>query len=167
MKAEGRLWKFDHNVNTDVICAGKYLFLPIADSAKHTLEVLNPVFAKEVKPGDLLVAGRNFGCGSSREQAPHVLKHLGVSCVLADSFARIFQRNAIAIGLPVMTVSGLWEKIADGAHLRVDLASGEVVEAGSGATFRGRALPAKMLEVLSQGGIVPSLREIGKNQSAT
>ena len=165
MKAEGRVWKFDHNVNTDVITAGKYLFLPMAELAQHTLEVLNPAFAKEVKPGDLLVAGRNFGCGSSREHSPQVLKHLGVGAVLAESFARIFHRNAVAIGLPVMTVPGLWEQTPDGARLKVDLAAGEVIDLGSGAHFQGRALPPKMLEVLSQGGILPALKQIGKQQS--
>jgi 3-isopropylmalate/(R)-2-methylmalate dehydratase small subunit len=165
MKAEGRVWKFDHNVNTDVITAGKYLFLPMAELATHTLEVLNPAFAKEVKRGDILLAGRNFGCGSSRAHAPQVLKHLGVACVVAESFARIFHRNAIAIGLPVMSVPGLWAATADGATLSVDLANGAVVDRGSGASYQGRALPPKMLEVLSQGGILPALRQIAAGQT--
>jgi len=165
MKAEGKVWKFPDGVNTDLITPGKYLFLPLEQLATHALEVLDPTFAKEVKRGDVLVAGRNFGCGSSREQAPTVLKLLGVSVVVAESFARIFYRNCIATGLPVLPVPGICAAVAAGATLAVDLASGEVIDRQSGAMFHGRPLPAKMLEVVSQGGIFDALKQIGAAQT--
>jgi 3-isopropylmalate/(R)-2-methylmalate dehydratase small subunit len=160
VKAEGRVWKFGDNIDTDVITPGKHLYLPMPEMAKHALEVRDPAFGKEAKPGDLLVAGRNFGCGSSREQAPRVLKLLGIGCVLAETFARIFYRNAIAIGLPVLAVPGLWAATEAGQVVAVDLGSGEVVNRTTGATFRGRPIPARMLAVLAEGGILPALKRL-------
>jgi 3-isopropylmalate/(R)-2-methylmalate dehydratase small subunit len=162
---EGRVWKFGDGVNTDVIAPGKHLFLPLAELSQYTLAVLDPAFPKECRPGDLIVAGRNFGCGSSREQAPLVLKHLGVSCVLAESFARIFYRNCIAVGLPVMAVPGLSQEVGAGEVLAVELTTGEVIKRSSGAVHHGRALPPKMLEVLQQGGILPALKRLAESES--
>jgi 3-isopropylmalate/(R)-2-methylmalate dehydratase small subunit len=162
VRIEGKIWKFGHNVDTDVMAPGRYISLPIAELAKHSLEVLDPAFPREVRPGDLIVAGRNFGCGSSREHAPQALKILGVAGVLAESFARIFYRNAIAIGLPVLPVGGLglWEAAEPGDIMAADLATGTVVNRRIGLTYAARPLPERLLVVVSQGGIVPALRQL-------
>ncbi len=159
MKAEGKVWKFGHGVNTDVITPGKHLFLSLEKLATHTLEVLDPSFASLVKPGDLLLAGRNFGCGSSREQAPLVLKMLQVGCVVAESFARIFYRNAVAVGLPVIAVPGLWEASEAGQVVAVDLLSGEVINRTTGKRYQGSPMPERMLAVIKQGGILAALKQ--------
>ncbi len=164
MRIAGRVWKFGHNVDTDVMAPGKYISLPVDKIAPHCLEVVDPRFAQEVRPGDLLLAGRNFGCGSSREHAPQALKTLGVGCVVAESFARIFFRNAIAIGLPVLPAGGLglWEATGPGDVLEVDLAAGAVVNRSTGASYRARPLPERMLAVLAEGGILPALRRLAE-----
>jgi 3-isopropylmalate/(R)-2-methylmalate dehydratase small subunit len=168
MKIEGKVWKFGHNIDTDVMAPGRYLQLPMAQLASHCLEVHDPRFAKEVQPGDLLVAGNNFGCGSSREHAPQALKHLGVSCVLAASFARIFYRNAVAIGLPVLPVGNLeiWEAVEPGDVLAADLGAGEVIHRRTGALYAAKGLPERMLAVLEQGGIVPALKRLAESRAA-
>jgi 3-isopropylmalate dehydratase small subunit len=160
VKAEGKVWKFGHNIDTDVITPGKHLYLPMPEMAKHALEVVDPSFGKEARPGDLIVGGRNFGCGSSREQAPRVFKQLGIGCVVAESFARIFYRNAIAIGLPVMAAPGLWEATQAGDVVAVDLTTGAVENRTRNLSFRGRPLPERMLAVLSEGGILPALKRL-------
>jgi 3-isopropylmalate/(R)-2-methylmalate dehydratase small subunit len=164
MRFEGRVWKFGHNVDTDVITPGKYLSLETKELAKHTLEVLDPRFAAEVKRGDLLVAGRNFGCGSSREEAPHALRELGVGCVLAETFARIFYRNSIAIGLPVLACPGLWQAVEAGDVISVDLSTGKV-RVASGVELAGAPLPERMLEVLREGGILPALKRFAASKA--
>jgi 3-isopropylmalate/(R)-2-methylmalate dehydratase small subunit len=164
MKAEGRVWKFGHNIDTDVITPGKLLFKPMEELAKHALEVVDPRFAKEVKPGELVLGGRNFGCGSSREHAPQVLKLLGVGAVVAESFARIFYRNCVAIGLPVLAVPGLWEVTEAGDVVAVDLSTGIAINRRTGASFQGRPLPERMLAVLAEGGIVPALKRFAAQQ---
>jgi 3-isopropylmalate/(R)-2-methylmalate dehydratase small subunit len=162
VRFEGKVWKFGHNVDTDVMAPGQYTVLSVGELAQHSLEALDPTFPKEVRPGDLIVAGRNFGCGSSREYAPRALKHLGVAGVLAESFARIFYRNAIAIGLPVLPVGGLglWEATEPGDVVAADLATGAVANRRTGALYTARPLPERLLAVLSQGGIVPALRQL-------
>jgi 3-isopropylmalate dehydratase small subunit len=166
MQVEGKVWKFGHNVDTDVMAPGRYISLPLAQLAPHCLEVLDPRFGQEVLRGDLLVAGRNFGCGSSREHAPQALKILGIGCVLAESFARIFYRNAIAIGLPVLPVGGLglWEGTEPGDRLSADLVTGTVLNQRTGLTYQARPLPERMLAVLAEGGIVPALRRLAAEQ---
>ncbi len=166
MQVEGKVWKFGHNVDTDVMAPGRYISLPLAQLAPHCLEVLDPRFGKEVERGDFLLAGRNFGCGSSREHAPQALKILGVGCVLAESFARIFYRNAIAIGLPVLPIGGLglWEATEPGDRLTADLSTGVVVHLRSGLTYAARPLPERMLAVLAEGGIVPALKRLAAEQ---
>ncbi len=167
MTIAGKVWKFGHNIDTDVMAPGKYISLPIEKIAPHTLEVVDPRFAKEVAPGDLVLAGRNFGCGSSREHAPQALKTLGVACVLAESFARIFFRNAIAIGLPVLPVGGLWlwEATEPGDVLAADLATGKVINTRSGVAYVARPLPERMLAVLAEGGILPALKRLAAEQA--
>lgn len=154
----GRAWRLGDDISTDVLSPGAYAVVPLAERAAHTLEAVNPRFATEVRSGDVVVAGRNFGCGSSRETAPEGLKALGVGCVVAASFARLFLRNAVAIGLPVLPCTGAADAVADGDAIEVDLEAGIVRNPATGATLQGQPLAAPMLEVLRAGGIGPLLR---------
>jgi 3-isopropylmalate/(R)-2-methylmalate dehydratase small subunit len=152
--------KFGDDVNTDVILPGKYL--PLIDPmelGQHAMEGLDPAFTKKAKDGVILIAGKNFGCGSSREQAPIALKYAGVECVLAESFARIFYRNAINIGLPVVECKNVSGKVAEGDALTVDLKTGMVRDESKGITLSGTQLPPFILEILSDGGLIENLRK--------
>ena len=156
---QGRAWIFGDDISTDHIIAGKYL--GTTDSrvfAEHAFEAVDPTWAKNVRPGDLIVAGANFGCGSSREQAPVALKTLGISAILANSFARIFFRNAINLGFPVVECTGLRDRVKSGDVVELDLAGGEV-RIPSGETFKFTPLPPNVLEILEAGGLVPKLRK--------
>ncbi|TLZ86799.1 MAG: 3-isopropylmalate dehydratase small subunit [Methanobacteriota archaeon] len=156
---QGRAWIFGDDISTDHIIAGKYL--GTTDSrvfAEHAFEAVDPTWAKNVRPGDLIVAGANFGCGSSREQAPVALKTLGISAILANSFARIFFRNAINLGFPVVECAGLRDRVKSGDVVALDLAGGEV-RIPSGETFKFTPLPPNVLEILEAGGLVPKLRK--------
>ncbi len=157
---KGRVWKFGDNINTDVIIPGEFLASPIDVAKKHVLEAVNPRFAKEVGGGDILVAGKNFGCGSSRESAPQALKSLGLGAVVAESFARIFFRNAIAIGLPVLSCANVWKSFNDGDEIELDVEKAEVINPRSGLTLQGTSLPQPMIEVLNKGGIKAVLKEM-------
>lgn len=149
----------DH-IDTDRIIPGKYTkTLDTSALAEHLLEDYDPELSRRIRPGDVLVAGENFGCGSSREQAPLAIQAAGVSCVLARSFARIFFRNAINIGLTVVEVPG--HAIAEGARVRVDLAAGEVIDESAGRSYRATRMPEVMTRILAAGGLVPFLREHG------
>ena len=151
---------YGDNIDTDRIIPGKYTkTLDLSSLASHVLEDLDPDFAGRVRPGDLVVAGANFGCGSSREQAPLALKAAGVSCVVAADFARIFFRNAINIGLPVVEVGR--HEIETGSEIQVDLARGTVRDLTSGRIYKATKMPQVMVEILSAGGLVPYLREHG------
>ena len=154
----GRAWKFGDDVSTDHIIAGRYLTStdPKVLGA-HAMENVDPEFVKKVRPGDVIVAATNFGCGSSREQAPIALKAAGISCVVANSFARIFYRNSINIGFPVVECPGLHEEVREGEPITVDLEAGHVV-LPSGDTMPFRPLPPNILEILNAGGLVPKLR---------
>ena len=148
-----RVFLFGGDVDTDQILASQYLILPNIEEMKtHAFESLDKDFAKKVQPGDLVVAGANFGCGSSREQAPSVLKALGVQAILAESFARIFYRNAINIGLPVLVCPGLAGAVKDGDKAELDLAAG-LVRTG-GREYPCTKLPAHMQEILENGGLI-------------
>ena len=160
---EGRTHVYGDNVDTDRIIPGKYTkTLDTAALAAHVLEDLDPEFRTKMRPGDILVAGDNFGCGSSREQAPVALKEAGVSVVIARYFARIFFRNAINIGLPVLEVPD--HDIADGDAVAVDLAAGTVTNRRTGKVSRATALPRVMIDILNAGGLVPYLRQHGTYQ---
>ena len=160
---EGRTHVYGDNIDTDRIIPGKYTkTLDTASLAAHVLEDLDPAFREKMTPGDLLVAGDNFGCGSSREQAPLALKEVGVSAVIARYFARIFFRNAINIGLPVLEVPD--HDIADGDRVSVDLAGGTVTNHRTGKTSRATTLPRVMIDILDAGGLVPYLRQRGTYQ---
>lgn len=148
------------NIDTDRIIPGKYTkTLDTSTLAAHVLEDLDPEFARKVRPGDILVAGNNFGCGSSREQAPIALKAAGVSVVIARSFARIFYRNAINIGLPVMEVEQ--HNIQPGDAVSVDLPNGLVVNHTRGETYRAAPMPRQMMNILNAGGLVNYLLQHG------
>ena len=163
----GRAWVFGEDISTDHIIAGRYLGTTDPKVfAEHCLENVDPNFAKEAKPGDLLVAGANFGCGSSREQAPLAIKHLGIAAILAPSFARIFFRNAINLALPVLECPGIETKVRAGDTIEVDMAKGTVRTAG-GEELRFKALPLNVLEILEAGGLVPKLkRELAAKASS-
>jgi methanogen homoaconitase small subunit len=153
----GRVWKFGDRIDTDLIIPGKYLRTrEMHIFAAHAMEGIDPEFAKKVKPGDIIVAGTNFGYGSSREQAPLALKHAGVACIIAKSFARIFFRNAINIGLPLLEAD---VDCQEGDIIRVDLLKGEVVVPEKGI-FKGNKLPDFLLEVLTDGGLVAHRKKV-------
>ena len=153
-----RIFTFKNDVDTDQILASQYLLLPNIDEMKgHAFESLSDTFASEVKPGDLIVAGDNFGCGSSREQAPAVLKALGVQAVVAKSFARIFYRNAINIGLPVLVSPELSDAVKEGDEAVLDLTAGTVTVGGK--TFTCTKLPPYMQRILNAGGLIAFLNK--------
>ncbi len=156
---KGRAVMFGDNVNTDVILPGEYLTLTDpGELAKHVMEGLDPTFSGRVESGVIIVAGRNFGCGSSREHAPLALKHAGVRCILADSFARIFYRNSINIGLPVLECRGILGEVEEGDELEVDLETGSVKNLSKNSVFYAFRLPKFILEILSDGGLIEHLR---------
>ncbi|UCE15759.1 MAG: 3-isopropylmalate dehydratase small subunit [Candidatus Bathyarchaeota archaeon] len=159
----GKAIKYGNNVNTDVILPGKYLILTLdpMELAKHAMEGLDPLFFRKAQGGAIIVAGRNFGCGSSREEAPLALKHAGVSCVLAESFARIFYRNAINLGLPVLECSGVSGKVEDGDELVVNLGTGTIKNRSKNLTLRATQLPEFVMEILGDGGLIEHLRKRG------
>ena len=151
---KGRVWKYGDNVNTDVIFPGKYTYsiLEPEEMARHALEDLDPGFAKKVKPGDVIVAGRNFGCGSSREQAATCLKYAGVQAVVAKSFARIFFRNAINQGLPVLQSEEAVDSIEDGGEIEIDFDRGSIKTARGDFSFP--AFPESVMGILEAGGLI-------------
>jgi len=161
MDSKGRAWKFGDNITTDHITPGRYMHLRsnLAELAKHTLEDLRPEFPSSAKPGDFIVAGKNFGAGSSREHAPIVIKMLGISAIVAESFARIFYRNAINIGLPLVICDT--SAINDGDLLEVDLQGGIVRDLTNGAEVKFKPLPKEMMMILSEGGIVNYVKKYG------
>jgi 3-isopropylmalate/(R)-2-methylmalate dehydratase small subunit len=164
---KGKVWKYGDNVNTDIIYAGKYTYaiLPPEEMAKHALEDLDPEFAKKVRPGDVIVAGRNFGCGSSREQAAACLKAAGVQAVVAKSFARIYYRNAINLGLPVLQSPEAVEALRAGDEVEVDFAAGKI-RSGS-REFIFPAFPPSVLGILEAGGLIEYTRKKLKNWGQT
>jgi 3-isopropylmalate/(R)-2-methylmalate dehydratase small subunit len=159
MKVTGTAIKFGDNVDTDVILPGKYLVLiDPKDLAKHALEGLDPAFPEKAKKGVIIVGGKNFGCGSSREQAPLALKYAGVKCVVAESFARIFFRNAINIGLPVIECKEISTAVDNGDELVVDFDSGTIQNLSKRKSLQVVKLPPFIQEILSDGGLIEHLR---------
>jgi len=154
----GRVWKFGDDISTDLLAPGAYAVAPLEERKRHVLEAVRPEFPLQARPGDVVVAGRNFGCGSSRETAPEGLQALGVACVLAESFARIFFRNAVALGLPVLPCPGVSELFEDGDVAEVCVAEARVRNPRTGRELRGQPLPPVMLEILQAGGILERLR---------
>lgn len=154
----GRIWKLPDDVDTDTIIPGRYGVLPSAEEmSRHCLEPLRPELAAAARPGDIFVAGKNFGCGSSREFAPACIAALGVRCIVAKSFARIFYRNAINIGLPVIVCKELPDAVNTGDEMELSLTEG--VARANGSTYSCTKLPAYMQQILSQGGLIASLNK--------
>lgn len=154
----GRAWKLGDNIDTDVIIAGRYQTLTDLDKmASHVLEAVLPDFAKKVSRGDVLVAGRNFGCGSSRESAPLCLKRLGIGAVIAESFARIYFRNAVNIGLPSIECKGISSRVEESNELEVDLKTGLIRNITRNETYEGTRLPDFLLEIIEAGGALEAL----------
>ena len=160
MTAKGRVWKFGDDINTDLIIPGRYLdnYDP-AHLAAHAMEGASKEFASKVVKGDIIVAGSNFGCGSSREQAVIALKHAGVSAVAAKSFARIFYRNAINLGLPVLVSETSPEVFENGDSVVVDYVTGRIVSEGSARTAGFEPVPPHIRKILDRGGLLPYLKE--------
>lgn len=154
----GKTWKFRTNVNTDEIIPGRYnITTDEKDLAKHVFCEIRPDFPANVKPGDFVVAGENFGCGSSREHAPVAIKAAGVKCVIAKSFARIFFRNSLNIGLPIMECSQA-DQISEGDDLEADLVKGIVFDKSTGKTFKARPMPGFLLKIIESGGLISYLK---------
>ena len=155
MKLRGKVHKYGANVDTDAIIPARYLNISdAAELAKYCMEGIDPDFVARVQPGDIIVAGTNFGCGSSREHAPLCIKAAGVSCVIAASFARIFYRNAINIGLPILECEEAAQASETGDILEVELATGEIMNTTKGLTFQAKPYPEFMLELVAAGGLV-------------
>ncbi len=155
MELHGRVWKFGENIDTDLIIPARYLnvFEPL-ELAKHCMEDINPAFAREIQPGDIIVAGKNFGCGSSREHAPIALKAAGVSAIIAPSFARIFYRNAFNIGLPIFESPPAAEKIRAGDDIVINMASGVITNLTQNERYQTTPIPPFMQEIISAGGLI-------------
>jgi 3-isopropylmalate/(R)-2-methylmalate dehydratase small subunit len=149
---------FGDNIDTDVLAPGQYMKFGIEELSRHCLESVEPRFAKEVRSGDLVVGRRNFGAGSSREQAPEALKHLGVAALIAESFAGLFYRNTINLGLPAI-VCGEARRIRAGDQLRVDAGAGRIDNLSTGETLACEPIPAHLLELLADGGLLPHLEK--------
>ena len=164
MKAKGNVFRYYDNVDTDVIIPARYLNTSVASElAAHCMEDIDKDFVKNVKKGDIIVAGANFGCGSSREHAPLAIKESGISCVIATTFARIFYRNSINIGLPILECREASEKIQAGDEVEVDFDSGEIRDLTLGLTFRAEPFPPFMQAIIAEGGLINSLsKEEGK-----
>lgn len=150
-----KVWRYGDHVDTDVIIPARYLNIADFDElAEHAMEDIDETFAPNVQKNDIIVAGRNFGCGSSREHAPMVLKVKGVKCIIADSFARIFYRNAINIGLPALEIGKEVAKIEAGDELEVDLAKGEIKIINKGVTITTKPLPEFVQKIADCGGLI-------------
>jgi 3-isopropylmalate/(R)-2-methylmalate dehydratase small subunit len=159
MPLSGKVWKYGDNVDTDVILPARYLDRTSpAALAEHCLEDLDAGFASAVQPGDLIVAGENFGCGSSREHAPLAIRAAGVGCVVAASFARIFYRNAINVGLPILECPAAVAEAAAGHRLEIDLEAGSVRNLDTGRLYQAEPYPAFMMDIVRAGGLVPYTR---------
>ena len=156
----GKVFKFHNDLDTDQIIASQYLLLPTIEEMKvHTFESLDPEFPQKVKPGDYVVGGENFGCGSSREQAPSVLKALGVQAVVAKSFARIFYRNAINIGLPILECEEAADEINANDEVSVDFDTGIITDITTGKTYKAQPFPPFIQNIIKAGGLLKSLKE--------
>ena len=157
---EGKVWRYGDNIDTDVIIPARYLntFDP-KELAKHCMVDIDKDFAQKVRPGDIMVGGKNFGCGSSREHAPVAIKACGVPVIIAASFARIFYRNGINVGLPLMEIGDNVERIHAGDKLSVDLSSGKIRDLTTGETFQAPPLPGFIKDIAKAGGLIQYVKE--------
>ncbi len=155
MDTQGKVFKYGDNVDTDVIIPARYLAIQDhKELAEHAMEDIDTEFVKKVAAGDIIVAGKNFGCGSSREHAPIVIKESGVGCVIAETFARIFYRNAINIGLPIMECESAAVEIASGDEVKVDFDTGKILDITTGKEYMGRPFPEFMQKIIRSNGLV-------------
>ncbi len=160
MKLTGKVWKYGDNIDTDAIIPARYLNMSLPEElAQHCMEDLDTTFASGVQKGDIIVGGENFGCGSSREHAPLAIKGAGVSCVVAESFARIFYRNAINIGLPILACPEAVADIQNGDQLIVDLTAGSITNTRTGTVYMTSPFPGFIMEIIEAGGLVPFTRK--------
>ena len=157
---KGKAWKFGDDIDTDLIVPGRYLVLRNEkDLAACAMEGCDPEFSKKVNKGDIIVGGKNFGCGSSREHAPIAIKGAGISAVVAESFARIFYRNSINIGLPLIEIKDISKHVSQGDELEVDMEKGILKNLTNGEEFEIKKLPEFMVEILDEGGLIPYLKD--------
>ncbi len=160
MALTGKVHRFGHDINTDEIIPARYLNTSDpGELAKHAMEDADPEFVKRMRPGDFIVAGKNFGCGSSREHAPIALKAAGLSGIIAESFARIFYRNAFNMGLPIFEAPEAAAALNNGEEITVDLDTGEIVVPATGARFKSQPIPPFMQELLADGGLMAHLKK--------
>jgi len=165
-KVKGKIWIFGNDINTDAIVPGAYISAPMEEVVKHVLESENPDFPKQFKKGDIVAAGSNFGCGSSRENAPEALKKMGIGAIIAKSFARIFYRNAVALGIPVITVDTSPECFTAGDMVEIDVEETSVKNCTTNATIAGMPIYKDILDVIKMGGIVPLMKDmVNKNST--
>ena len=156
---KGKIWKYGDDIDTDLIIPGRYLVLTKKEElAEHAMEGIDPKFNKKVKPGDFIVGGKNFGCGSSREHAPLALQGVGIKCVIAESFARIFYRNSINVGLLLIEAPGISDFVDTEEEITIDTKNG-VINRTDGKTLSFNELPEFMLDILNSGGLITYLRE--------
>ncbi len=155
MKFRGNVWKFGDNIDTDVIIPARHLTTSDpAALARRCMEGLDPEFSRKVKPGDIIVAGENFGCGSSREHAPIAIKAAGIACVVARSFARIFYRNAFNMGLPIFESAELWDRVSGGQQIEVDADTGKIIIGSEVEPLSSEPIPPFMQELIRDGGLM-------------
>lgn len=160
MKTQGHVFKYPDNVDTDVIIPARYLNTADAkELAKHCMEDIDPSYVTKAQPGDIMVAGWNFGCGSSREHAPLVIKTCGTGCVIAKSFARIFYRNAINIGMPILECEAAAEEIQPGDEVSIDFDTGVISDLTTGKTYQAEPFPEFIQNIIKSGGLLASLKE--------
>lgn len=160
MKTQGHVFKYPDNVDTDVIIPARYLNTSDAQElAKHCMEDIDSGYIEKMRPGDIMVAGWNFGCGSSREHAPLVIKTCGTGCVIAKSFARIFYRNAINIGMPILECEAAAQEIAAGDEVTIDFDTGIITDVTTGKTYQAEPFPPFIQNIIQKGGLLASLKE--------
>jgi len=165
-KIKGNIWIFGNDINTDAIVPGAYISSPMEEVVKHVLESENPDFPKLFKEGDIIAAGSNFGCGSSRENAPEALKKMGIGAIIAKSFARIFFRNAVALGIPAITVDTSPEGFSEGDLVEINVEEATIKNTTTGAAITGSPLYKDILNVIKMGGIVPLMKDmVSKNST--
>lgn len=162
MHARGRCWKFGDNIPTDQIVRSDLALAPISEMVKHVLENLRPEFPREVKKGDILVAGKHFGQSSGRAIAPKAIRATGVDCIVVEYAARTFYRNCFEIGLPLLECPGITDGVNDGDLLSVDIADGMIVNETSGKEFRARPTPPFLMKMLMAGGLIPMAEELAR-----
>ena len=160
MNAKGKVFRYGDNVDTDVIIPARYLNTsdPL-ELAQHCMEDIDTEFVKNVKKGDIMVGTKNFGCGSSREHAPIAIKASGISCVIASSFARIFYRNAINIGLPILECADAAEAISNGDEVEVDFSTGDIHDLTTGKSFKAQPFPEFIQDIIASGGLIEAVRQ--------